>query len=445
VQILKFYKKGVKLVLIVSLATVILVSSLQATFVYASPPRVTYCYDILIFDVTTDILSNAPSSGSINYGGANRTNGYSTGELTGQCGGTGSANLTAFPSYYAEFSSWSYSYSPSCSNISPSFSSSTSNPTTLGWTWCCVYQVYTITVTVNLNIEAYTATYACCMTSSQYSNAVDYYGHLSNHEVTVFSPQAYELDPTGNNIGASDSFGLYAGNDTAYAHTLGLKVVPLVVAGDSFSVGNTGLNALISSPATLGSELGKNLSTTAAEYGFDGWQLDWETSLGSSNSHGMTEAIGNITAAALPYPVSLTTYPSDYTSGPFNEAALVSTDLAQVGVQAYTNKSTDFYSWYSNMFSSHEPYPKIQIALGDFSGSPGCTSVGGGNCANPPIAGYCLELSEGGNGNVSYSVAIWPNEGSLISASGANGYSDPIFHTGNWNQWLTDYLSYMNG
>lgn len=270
--------------------------------------------------------------------------------------------------------------------------------------------------------------YICCMTSTNYASAIQYYGTLENHPVDVIAPQIYELSDSGNGAMYEDSNFLTA-QYTSMAHSYGMKVTPLLDAGDSFPVGNTGLLALLANPQVLGTQLGAQLASVAKANGYDGWQLDWETSLGTSYRSAMNTAINAIATAMEPLPLSLTTYAYDYVAGPFSIGALVNTNIAQVNVQAYTNTPGTF-AYDLGLFTTNvgTQTNKIQVGMGDYSG------------VNPSIAGYCLQQILA---DKIQSIAIWPAAGTTISGNGAYGYSDSYYGTTNWYGWFYYYENHV--
>jgi hypothetical protein len=219
--------------------------------------------------------------------------------------------------------------------------------------------------------HAFTLAYMCCFSSSQYTTAINYYGNLADHPVTAIGPQVYALSDSGNGAYRDDgNFDPTA--DTNLAHSLGLQVIPLVIAGDSFSVGNTGLYALLKNPQVLGTQLGNNLTSVANKYSFDGWQLDWETGINSSYIANMTAAIRAISSAMFPLPLSLTTYPYDYQGGgPFSIGAIANTDIAQINIQAYTNAKSDFAGDLNFMITQVPPINASKIQMGWVTGLTG--------------------------------------------------------------------------
>jgi hypothetical protein len=174
----------------------------------------------------------------------------------------------------------------------------------------------------------------------------------------------------------------------------------------------------------------QELVSLCQTYGFDGIQLDWETSLTSSYQSAMTSALNSIANSlhgeSPSRTLSLTTYYWDFHAGPYNTWTLSQGSIDQLNVQAYTNNLGTFESEVSSMEQGMVNSSKLEVGMGDYIG------------VNPSIAGQCVQylLLNGIN-----AVAVWPSWGTELSATGAYGYSDIIYGTTSWYPLLQKFLT----
>ncbi len=250
--------------------------------------------------------------------------------------------------------------------------------------------------------------------------------------VTELGPQVYALDSTGDVFLADATFN--ASSFTSLAHEYNFKVFPLIMAGAGLCHGgevwcsDSPIIAIIENPNQV-VKFGQELVSLCQTYGFDGFQLDWETAMNSTYQSAMTTALNSIAnalhAMSPPRLLSLTTYYWDYKAGPYDTWTLSQGSIDQLNVQAYTSSLSTFESEVSAMETGMVSNSKLQVGLGDYSG------------VNPPIAGQCIQYLI--QQSIS-STAIWPAWGTEISPTGAYGYSDTIYGTTNWYPLLQIYL-----
>jgi hypothetical protein len=261
-----------------------------------------------------------------------------------------------------------------------------------------------------------------------YDQAVENY---SNHGgVTALGPQVYALDANGNVFLEDSNF-----NPSSFvnlAHAAHLQVIPLVMAGSGLCTGQVWCNdkdilAIIDNPTQL-SAFENQLASLCQTNGYDGIQLDWETTLGSSYRNNMTAALNSIAnslhSMSPRRSLSLTTYYWDYVGGPYNTWALSEGSIDQLNLQGYTNNLSSFESEVSAMIGGMANQSKLAVGFGDYSG------------VNPPIAGLCMQylISSGVD-----AVAVWPAWGTEVSFGGY-GYVDTIYGTSNYYQLFQTFL-----
>lgn len=250
--------------------------------------------------------------------------------------------------------------------------------------------------------------------------------------MTALAPQVYALDADGNVFLEDGSFD--PSTFTSSAHTYGFKVIPLVMAGSGLCSGSVWCNdddilAIINNSTQLGS-FQQQLTSLCKSYGFDGIQLDWETTLSPSSQPAMTTALAKVANAlhgmSPPRTLSLTTYYWDFHAGPYNISALAKGPIDALNLQDYTSSLSTFESNMNSMILGMGSSAKLQVGLGDYTG------------VNPPIAGECVQylIQKGID-----TVAVWPNWGSELSF-GSYGYSDTVYKTSSYYQLFGMFLSY---
>jgi hypothetical protein len=263
-----------------------------------------------------------------------------------------------------------------------------------------------------------------------YDQAVKDYS--TREGITALGPQVYALDANGNVFLADGSFN--PSSFATLAHSIGFKVIPLVMAGSGLCSGeqvwcnDNDILAIINNATQLQKFEGE-LVSLCQTFGFDGIQLDWETALNSSYQPIMTSALNSIAnslhAMSPSRSLSLTTYYWDYHAGPYDTWTLSLGSIDQLNVQAYTNNLGTFESEVSSMKQGMATISKLQVGMGDYNG------------VNSPIAGQCMQyiLENGIN-----SVAVWPNWGTELSF-GSYGYSDSVYNTHNYYELLKYFLT----
>jgi hypothetical protein len=263
-----------------------------------------------------------------------------------------------------------------------------------------------------------------------YNQAVKDYS--TREGITALGPQVYALDSKGNVFLADESFD--PSSFTNLAHAAGFKVIPLVMAGSGLCnrgpvwCSDSVILAIINNATQL-HQFEQELVSLCQTYGFDGFQLDWETGLNSSYQSAMTSALNSIAnslhAISSSLSLSLTTYYWDYHAGPYNTWALSEGSIDQLNLQDYTNSVSTFESQMNSMEQGIASPSKLAVGMGDYSG------------VNPPIAGQCMQylLQSGIN-----AVAAWPSWGTELS-NGGYGYSDTVYHTTSYYQLFGMFLS----
>ena len=265
-----------------------------------------------------------------------------------------------------------------------------------------------------------------------YSQAVtDYAGRQG---VTALGPQVYALEQNGSLFLSDTSFN--PSQFTSLAHANGLQVIPLVMAGGALCSGgnawcnNTGILAIINNSSGQLTNFDNQLVNLCQTYGFDGVQLDWETTLSAIYSSEMTTALNSMAMALHSMSprrsLSVTTYASDFTSGPYNTWALSQGPIDQLNIQDYTGSLTNFETDVNSMVSGMSNTSKLAVGVGDYSG------------VNPPIAGQCVQYLLQKN---IQSIAVWPEWGTEVSIGGY-GYSDTVYQTTNYYELFAYFLSH---
>jgi len=251
--------------------------------------------------------------------------------------------------------------------------------------------------------------------------------------ITALGPQVYALDQSGNVFLADGTFS--PSQFTTLSHSYGFQVIPLVMAGGGLCTGsnvwcnNAGIIAIITNSTQL-AKFEQELVTLCQNYGFDGFQFDWETSLGSTYQPQMTSALNSIAntlhSMTPRRSLSVTTYYWDYHAGPYNTWTLSQGPIDQLNLQAYTDTLSDYETWVSSMMGGMQNISKLAVGVGDYSG------------VNPPIAGQCMQYTMQ---NGIDAVALWPSWGTEVSFGGY-GYSDTVYGTANYYSLFQYYVTH---
>jgi hypothetical protein len=248
--------------------------------------------------------------------------------------------------------------------------------------------------------------------------------------ITELGPQVYALDASGNVFLEDSTF--EPSSFVSLAHAAHFKVIPLVMAGAGLCSGQVWCSdnvilAIIDNSTQL-SMFEQQLVSLCQTYGYDGIQLDWETTLNSNYQPTMTAALNSIAnslhSMSPRRTLSLTTYYWDYAGGPYDTWTLSEGPIDQLNLQGYTNSLSTFESEVNAMIGGMANISKLAVGFGDYSG------------VNPPIAGQCtLYLISSGID----AVAVWPAWGTNLSFGGY-GYKDNVYGTTSYYQLFQIFL-----
>jgi hypothetical protein len=258
---------------------------------------------------------------------------------------------------------------------------------------------------------------------SDYSTAITSY--KSHGGITAVGPQVYVLTSSGA-LQQSDS-NFSPTTDTNTAHNAGIKMYPLIACGNAMGNGCTDSDLdLVLNTTSVRTALADALVNACNSYGYDGWQLDWETYL--TDTTAMTAALSYLAQQlrAIGKELSVTSFPYNYPT-PYDPTGLAEAGVV-MNIQAYDNTYSNFVTYTDRLWSPiGATYPAlVQVGLGDYSGS------------SPPIAGNALQFYLQ---NGIQTMALWPEWGTEVS-SGGYGYSDTIYGTTSFYGWMEYFLSH---